>query len=105
MYYWSIFTNYIYIYIFKNITVLLQVFFISLFPLTPPTLQERSLFPFFDCAYQGFVSGEPDQDAWPVREFVREGLELLGAQSCSKNFGLYSKTTPHTMWGGGGGGG
>ena len=54
-------------------------------------LQERNLFPFFDSAYQGFVSGDPDQDAWAVREFVKDGVELFAAQSCSKNFGLYSE--------------
>ena len=54
-------------------------------------LQERNIFPFFDCAYQGFVSGDPDTDAWAVREFVKEGIELFCAQSFSKNFGLYSE--------------
>ena len=37
------------------------------------------------------MSGDPDQDAWAVREFVKEGVELFAAQSCSKNFGLYSE--------------
>ena len=55
-------------------------------------LQERQLFPFFDSAYQGFASGDPDADAWCVREFVKEGFELFAAQSYSKNFGLYSKS-------------
>lgn len=54
-------------------------------------VKERSLFPFFDGAYQGFVSGDPDLDAWAVREFVKEGLELFCAQSFSKNFGLYNE--------------
>ena len=54
-------------------------------------LQERQLVPFFDSAYQGFASGDPDADAWCVREFVKEGFELFAAQSYSKNFGLYSK--------------
>ena len=53
-------------------------------------IQERQLVPFFDSAYQGFASGDPDADAWPVREFVKEGFELFAAQSYSKNFGLYS---------------
>lgn len=55
------------------------------------TIKKRSLFPFFDSAYQGFASGDPDADAWPVREFVRESLELFVAQSYSKNFGLYNE--------------
>ena len=54
-------------------------------------VQERQLVPFFDSAYQGFASGDPDADAWCVREFVKEGFELFAAQSYSKNFGLYSK--------------
>ncbi|CAG2116230.1 unnamed protein product, partial [Medioppia subpectinata] len=52
---------------------------------------ERRLFPFFDCAYQGFASGDPDRDAYSVRLFVDRGLELVCAQSFSKNFGLYGE--------------
>ncbi len=44
-----------------------------------------------DSAYLGFASGDVDQDAWPVREMVRRGMELFIAQSFSKNFGLYSE--------------
>ena len=44
-----------------------------------------------DGAYQGFASGDLDQDAWPIRYFVNEGMELFAAQSFSKNFGLYSE--------------
>ena len=54
-------------------------------------LQERNLFPFFDCAYQGFASGDLDTDAWAVRYFISQGFEMLAAQSFSKNFGLYSE--------------
>jgi len=53
--------------------------------------KERNLFPFFDCAYQGFASGDPSADAWPVRYFVQEGFELFASQSFSKNFGLYNE--------------
>ncbi|KAJ3243682.1 Aspartate aminotransferase, cytoplasmic [Chytriomyces hyalinus] len=56
-------------------------------------MKERQLFPFFDCAYQGFASGDLDRDAWAVRYFVEQGFELLVAQSFSKNFGLYSERT------------
>lgn len=55
------------------------------------TMRSRQLFPFFDSAYQGFASGDPNQDAWAVRYFVSAGFELLCAQSYAKNFGLYSK--------------
>ncbi|RKP19560.1 hypothetical protein ROZALSC1DRAFT_28857 [Rozella allomycis CSF55] len=54
-------------------------------------MKEKKLFPFFDCAYQGFASGSLDKDAWSVRHFVEQGFELLVAQSYSKNFGLYSE--------------
>jgi len=54
-------------------------------------VKERKLFPFFDCAYQGFSSGDLAKDAWPARYFVQEGFEILAAQSFSKNFGLYNE--------------
>lgn len=50
--------------------------------------KERSLIPFFDFAYQGFGEGV-EEDAKVVRLFLEEGLELLIAYSCSKNFSLY----------------
>jgi aspartate aminotransferase len=40
-------------------------------------------------AYQGFASGDPEEDAWAVRLFERRGMELLVCQSFAKNFGLY----------------
>ncbi|KAF9052976.1 aspartate amino-transferase [Panaeolus papilionaceus] len=46
---------------------------------------------FFDCAYQGFASGNLDQDAWAVRYFVEQGLPLLVCQSFAKNAGLYGE--------------
>ena len=46
---------------------------------------------FFDCAYQGFASGDLDRDAWAVREFVRRGIPSLICQSFSKNAGLYGE--------------
>lgn len=54
-------------------------------------MQARNLFPFFDCAYQGFASGDLNRDAWPVRYFVSQGFELVVAQSYAKNFGLYGE--------------
>jgi aspartate aminotransferase len=54
-------------------------------------IRAKKLFPYFDCAYQGFSSGDLAKDAWPVRYFVQEGFELLAAQSFSKNFGLYNE--------------
>ena len=52
---------------------------------------QRSLFPFFDMAYQGFASGSPERDAQAVRTFVKDGHSILLAQSYAKNFGLYGE--------------
>jgi aspartate aminotransferase len=54
-------------------------------------LKQKSHFPFFDCAYQGFASGDLAKDAWAVRYFVEQGFELCVAQSFAKNFGLYGE--------------
>ncbi|EDW18975.2 aspartate aminotransferase, cytoplasmic [Drosophila mojavensis] len=51
----------------------------------------RHLFPFFDAAYIGFSSGNPDLDAWGIRYFIKQGHETLIAQSFSKNMGLYNE--------------
>lgn len=48
-------------------------------------------FPFFDCAYQGFASGDLDNDAWAIRYFIDQGFELCIAQSFAKNLGLYGQ--------------
>ena len=55
------------------------------------TVREKNLFPFFDCAYQGFASGNLAEDAWAIRYFVEQGFELCIAQSFAKNFGLYGE--------------
>jgi len=52
-------------------------------------MKERKLIPFFDCAYQGWASGDMEQDAWAVRHFEENGLEMLVSQSFGKNLGLY----------------
>lgn len=54
-------------------------------------VRSKGHFPFFDCAYLGFGSGDVDVDAEAVRYFVAEGLELFVAQSYAKNFGLYNE--------------
>lgn len=54
-------------------------------------MKEKKHFPFFDCAYQGFASGDLDRDAAAVRYFVEQGFELVIAQSFAKNFGLYGE--------------
>lgn len=56
-------------------------------------IRQRGHFPFFDCAYQGFASGDLARDAWAVRYFVEQGFELVVAQSFAKNLGLYGERT------------
>ncbi|KAL4785777.1 pyridoxal phosphate-dependent transferase [Aspergillus varians] len=56
-------------------------------------MHARSHFPFFDCAYQGFASGDLSRDAWAIRYFVEQGFEMCIAQSFAKNFGLYGERT------------
>lgn len=46
---------------------------------------------FFDSAYQGFASGDPEADAQPFRYAVAQGIPILLAQSFAKNFGLYGE--------------
>mmetsp|Transcript_20533 Transcript_20533/g.42275 ORF Transcript_20533/g.42275 Transcript_20533/m.42275 type:complete len:426 (+) Transcript_20533:212-1489(+) len=55
------------------------------------TIKKHNLVPFFDCAYQGFASGDPIKDAAPVRMFVEDGHLISMVQSFSKNFGLYGQ--------------
>ncbi|MBS0622359.1 MAG: aspartate/tyrosine/aromatic aminotransferase [Verrucomicrobia bacterium] len=50
----------------------------------------RNLLPLFDCAYQGFGEGL-EEDVAAMRLFAKEGIPLLAAYSCSKNFGLYAE--------------
>lgn len=52
---------------------------------------QRSHYAFFDCAYQGFASGQLDDDAWAVRHFVERSVPMLICQSFAKNAGLYGE--------------
>jgi aspartate/tyrosine/aromatic aminotransferase len=54
-------------------------------------VKAKGAIPFFDCAYQGYASGDLDTDAFSVRYFESQGIELMVAQSYSKNFGLYGE--------------
>jgi len=56
-------------------------------------VKEKKLLPFFDMAYQGFASGNVDQDAFAVRQFIDDGHRVLLSQSYSKNMGLYGERT------------
>lgn len=54
--------------------------------------KEKKLFAFFDCAYQGFASGDPDRDAFSVRYFEsQKTIPMLVCQSFAKNAGLYGE--------------
>lgn len=54
------------------------------------TMQKKQLIPFFDFAYQGIGEGL-EKDATAVRQFVKDGHEMLVAYSCSKNFSMYGQ--------------
>lgn len=56
-------------------------------------VQNSGVFPFFDCAYQGFATGDLARDSFPVRYFAQQGIEMFVAQSFSKNLGLYGQRT------------
>jgi len=49
---------------------------------------KNGFLPFIDIAYQGFGNGLED-DAYGLRLLARSVPEMIVAQSCSKNFGLY----------------
>ncbi|KAL5806770.1 hypothetical protein ACOSQ4_029503 [Xanthoceras sorbifolium] len=49
----------------------------------------KNHFPFFDMAYQGFASGNLDQDAQAIRIFLEDDHLVGCAQSFAKNMGLY----------------
>jgi len=53
--------------------------------------RKKGHFVFFDTAYQGFASGDPEKDAQPVRVFIKDGHNVGIAQSYAKNFGLYGE--------------
>lgn len=52
--------------------------------------KKQQLLAVFDFAYQGFGE-EMEEDAFPVRQFAEEGLEMLVAYSFAKNMGLYGE--------------
>ncbi|KAF6021068.1 GOT2 [Bugula neritina] len=53
--------------------------------------KSKDLFPFFDMAYQGFASGDLNKDAWAVRHFLDQGLNVALCQSYAKNMGMYGE--------------
>jgi aspartate aminotransferase len=53
--------------------------------------KEKNHFVLFDCAYQGFASGDPEKDVSAVRMFIKDGHNIGLCQSFAKNFGLYGQ--------------
>ncbi|KAN0076982.1 aspartate transaminase [Tylopilus felleus] len=51
----------------------------------------KNHYAFFDSAYQGFASGDLENDAWAVRYFVEKKVPMLVCQSFAKNAGLYGE--------------
>lgn len=45
----------------------------------------------FDSAYQGFASGDLDEDAYSLRHFLKNYDRIMLCQSFAKNFGLYGQ--------------
>ncbi|XP_007468386.1 PREDICTED: aspartate aminotransferase, mitochondrial isoform X2 [Lipotes vexillifer] len=54
-------------------------------------VKKNNLFAFFDMAYQGFASGDGNKDAWAVRYFIEQGINVCLCQSYAKNMGLYGE--------------
>ncbi|GAB1293522.1 Aspartate aminotransferase, mitochondrial [Apodemus speciosus] len=54
-------------------------------------VKKKNLYAFFDMAYQGFASGDGDKDAWAVRHFIEQGINVCLCQSYAKNMGLYGE--------------
>ncbi|KAG5888325.1 hypothetical protein JTB14_001310 [Gonioctena quinquepunctata] len=54
-------------------------------------MKQRNNFPIFDMAYQGLVTGDPENDAFAVRHFAERGMRFALTQSYSKSMGLYGE--------------
>jgi len=54
-------------------------------------IKRKGLIALFDCAYQGYGSGDLVRDRYPVELFARMGMQFMIAQSYSKNMGLYGE--------------
>lgn len=53
-------------------------------------LLRQNVIPFFDLAYLGFGRGI-QEDAFAIRQFIKDGHELFVSCSFSKNFGVYGE--------------
>ncbi|KAI7940297.1 hypothetical protein MJO28_013949 [Puccinia striiformis f. sp. tritici] len=57
----------------------------------PQVIKEKVHFSFFDIAYQGFASGNVDQDPFVPRYFISQGLDIVISQLFAKNISLYGE--------------
>mmetsp|Transcript_21491 Transcript_21491/g.47204 ORF Transcript_21491/g.47204 Transcript_21491/m.47204 type:complete len:409 (+) Transcript_21491:58-1284(+) len=53
--------------------------------------QKKKFVVLLDNAYQGFASGDLDEDAYSMRLFEAAGMEFILCQSFAKNMGLYGE--------------
>ncbi|XP_008280535.1 putative aspartate aminotransferase, cytoplasmic 2 [Stegastes partitus] len=60
-------------------------------------IMRRRLFPFLLLPAQALCYGDLERDAWPVRYFASQGIEVLCAQSFSHCFGLYGEAVGHLL--------
>jgi aspartate/tyrosine/aromatic aminotransferase len=53
-------------------------------------MKRKGHYAFFDCAYQGFASGDLEKDAWAIRYFLESGVSMLVCQVFKKKeYGWY----------------
>uniref|UniRef100_A0A8C5L8X2 Aspartate aminotransferase, mitochondrial n=1 Tax=Jaculus jaculus TaxID=51337 RepID=A0A8C5L8X2_JACJA len=62
-------------------------------------VKKKNLFAFFDMAYQGFASGDGNKDAWAVRHFIEQGINVCLCQSyelegCKSAMNIAQNETP-----------
>ena len=54
-------------------------------------MKRKNHLPLFDTAYQGFATGDIDNDGFAIRYFVEQGFNMIVTQSFSKTMGLYGE--------------
>ncbi len=54
-------------------------------------IKKKNHLPFFDMAYQGLASSDPEKDAFALRMFSNFGFDLCLTQSFTTNFNLYNE--------------
>merc|ERR1712137_389667 len=53
--------------------------------------KERKLIPLLDNAYQGYSSGDLEEDGFAQKMLANSDMEFFVSQSFAKNFGLYGE--------------